>query len=62
MSYADLEKETREADMELLNQYRKELKDIDNNAGIARMMSDTEKRAAKVMLQSSIESYRGYLY
>ena len=62
MSYIDLEKETREADMELLNQYRKELKDIDNNAGIARMMSDTEKRAAKVMLQSSIESYRGYLY
>lgn len=62
MSYADLEKETREADMELLNQYRKELKDIDNNVGIARMMSDTEKRAAKVMLQSSIESYRGYLY
>lgn len=62
MSYVDLEKETREADMELLNQYRKELKDIDNNAGIARMMSDTEKRAAKAMLQSSIESYRGYLY
>lgn len=57
-----LEEETRKADQELLDQYRKERDDIKHNRGIAKIMNSVEKRYAINSLTEAIEGFKGYLY
>ena len=57
-----LEKQTKEADMKLLEQYRKELSDLEKGIGLAKCMSLKEIVYAKAVLIESIKGYKGYLY
>ena len=57
-----LEQQTRKADMDLLEQYRKELSDLENGRGLAKCMSLKEIVYAKAVLIESINGFRGYLY
>lgn len=57
-----LEKQTREADMRLLNQYKKELNDLEKGIGLARYMCQEEIRSAMIRLGYEIKSFKGYLY
>jgi len=58
----DFEQQTKEADMKLLEQYRKELSDLEKGIGLAKCMSKREIEEAKVMLRITIQSFKGYLY
>lgn len=55
-SYDELEKETLESNKELLEQYKKELNDLENHTGLAKCMSDNEIKYARKSLESSINS------
>ena len=57
-----LQKETLEADKELLKQYRKELKDLEEGKGLSNQMSAKEISIAKRRLRNSINSFKGYLF
>lgn len=58
----NLEQQTREADIKLLNQYEKELSDLENGIGLAKCMSSWEIRNAKIDLREAIRSFKDYLY
>lgn len=55
------ELETIMADRELLNQYKKELTDLKNRTGLAKVMSETEIKAAIKMIKVSINDMEKYL-
>ena len=57
----NLEQQTREADMNLLNQYKKELDDLNKGIGLAKCMSLKEIIYAKAVLTETINGYKGYL-
>ena len=57
-----LAKNTKETDMKLLQQYRKELANLINGRGLAEIMSSAEIKLAIKDLEEAIECYRGYLY
>ena len=49
-----LEEETREADRALLNQYKKELADLEAGNGLAKYMYKPEIERAKIELKAAI--------
>lgn len=55
-----LEEETREADRALLNQYKKELADLEAGDGLAKYMYKPEIERAKTELKAAIAGL-GYL-
>ena len=57
-----LKLETLEADKALLEQYRKELAELERGEGLAKTMCPDEIYHAKKWLIEAIEGYRGYLF
>ena len=57
----NLEQQTREADMNLLNQYKKELDDLNKGIGLAKCMTLREIVETKALLTETINGYKGYL-
>ena len=49
------------ADVELLNQYKSELEDLEKGVGLARLMSKGEIRSAKLQLKEHIKSLESAL-
>ena len=60
--YAEfLDQQQREADTELLIQYKKELKDLEEHKGLAKFMSKSEIIIAKRQLIEHITDLESYL-
>lgn len=52
---SELEKEELEQMNALLNQYKKELKDLENNTGLAKVTPPFERKSAITMLKEHIK-------